>query len=168
MQMFGIGLLELVLILLLAAIVIGPDRLPSFAADLARWIRRTRAYANHLMRDFNDVMGDLEKEVGASRDDWKEIASVVTRHTGGVTNEISRVANQVERSVNLDAPKPIEPANVVPFESRPLGEGPAPEPAIDSTEAIVTGDSAENGDKPAETKDWFVPERTTRRRPRAE
>jgi sec-independent protein translocase protein TatB len=162
--MFGIGVLELVLILLLAVIVVGPDRLPAVAADLARWIRRTRQYANHLMKDFNEVVGDLEKEVGTSREDWKEIASVVTRHTSGVTTELSRVANQVER-MDLERPGG-EPANVVPFESRPLGEGPAP------IELPSNGDTpAENGDvpetqAPEEPKEWFVPERTTRRRPR--
>ena len=164
MQMFGIGVLELALILLLAVIVVGPDRLPQVAADLAHWIRRTRAYANHLMKDFNDVMGDLEKEVGTSREDWKEIASVVTRHTGGVTSELSRVANQVER-MDLEARPGGEPANVVPFESRPLGEGPLPseEPAVEAT-GTEDGDAAET--KPEEPKDWFVPQRTTRRRPR--
>ena len=64
MQMLGIGLPELFVILILSALVIGPDRIPQVAADLATWIRRMRAYAVHLQRDFNDVMGDLEYRTG--------------------------------------------------------------------------------------------------------
>jgi sec-independent protein translocase protein TatB len=164
MQMFGIGILELMVIFVLAIIVIGPDRLPQFAADLAKWIRRTRAYANHMMRDFNDVMGDLEKEVGASREDWKEIASVVTRNTGDVTRELTRAATQVEKSATVDIePRPAEPSNVVNLsQARPLGEGPTePEPAAEA--------AAAEPEAPAEEeKPWFVPERTPRRRSPAE
>src|SRR5918992_1738555 len=112
MQMFGIGLPELMVILFLSILVIGPDRLPAFAADLARWIRRARAYGNHLMRDFNEVMGDFEKEAGASREDWKEIASVITRHTGDVTREVQRTATAIERSADLDSVKSEDSAVV--------------------------------------------------------
>lgn len=155
MQMFGIGLPEVLLILFLAVIVIGPDRLPGFAADLARWIRRARAYGEHLTRDFNEVVGELEKEAGASREDWKEIASLVTRHTGNVTKELERVSSQL--SVDLDDSKKDEPANVVPFGSEPDRE--------DST-ALKERKAAEEAEGPAEEKPWFVPERSTRRRPR--
>ena len=79
MQMFGVGVFELLVILIIAAIVVGPDKLPQVAADLAKWIRQTRAYARHLLGDFNEVIAELEKEAGASREDWKEIASVITR-----------------------------------------------------------------------------------------
>ena len=103
MQMFGVGILELTVILLLSVLVIGPDRVPQFAADLAKWIRQARSYANHLMKDFNEVVGDLEKEVGASREDWKEIASVVNRHTGDVVREVQRAATQIEEAVPTES-----------------------------------------------------------------
>jgi len=173
MQMFGIGLPELMVIFILSVLVVGPERVPQFAADLARWIRKTRAYANHLMRDFNEVMGDFEKEVGASREDWKEIASVVTRHTGDVTGELNKVANQVERSAafDLDEAKTKEPPNVVPFEAaRPLGEV-TPEEA-DALAAARNGAAAEErGDgseeaPAAEEKPWYETQRTTRTRRR--
>src|SRR5215218_796613 len=98
MQMFGVGPLELLVVLVLAVIVIGPDRMPAFAADLARWIRRGRAYATHLTRDFNEVIGELEKEAGTSREDWKEIASVVGLHTNALASELTKVATQVSAS----------------------------------------------------------------------
>jgi hypothetical protein len=129
------------------------------------------------MRDFNEVMGDFEKEVGASREDWKEIASVVTRHTGDVAGEINKVATQVERSAafEIDEPKKAaDPPNVVPFEAaRPLGETtPAEADALAAqigTPAAQNGATAEEtGEEPpsAEEKPWYETERTTRTRRR--
>src|SRR5688572_31810372 len=125
MQMFGIGILELMVIMVLAVLVIGPERLPAFAADLAQWIRRARAYGQHLTRDFNDVVGELEKEVGASRDDWKEIASVIRREGTGLSNILNETTNEIkteveeaqaEANVDLDAAKADPPPdNVVPI-----------------------------------------------------
>jgi Sec-independent protein translocase protein TatA len=158
MQMFGIGLPEVLLILFLAVIVIGPDRLPAFAADLARWIRRARAYGAHLTRDFNEVVSELEKEAGASREDWKEIASLVTRNTGGLTREFERVTSQL--GVDLDESKQAEPANVVPFEPGAAGEDST---AMKERKAAAEAEP-EPSEEPGEEKPWFVPERATRRR----
>jgi len=159
-QMLGIGLPELMVILFLTVVVVGPDRLPGVAADLARWIRRTRAYAQHLTRDFSEVVSELEKEAGASREDWKEIASLVTRHTGELGKEIEKATSSLDVSGDLEAAKADpEPAatNVVPFEA-PRTDG-ASEP---TTEEASNG----NGTKSSEPAPWYVPERTSRRRSR--
>ena len=99
MQMFGIGVLELLVILLLTVLVVGPDRMPQVAADLARWIRQGRAYARHLMGDFNQVVGELQKEANVSQEDWKEIANVVSRNTGEVGKELTRAAHDVDGQI---------------------------------------------------------------------
>jgi sec-independent protein translocase protein TatB len=153
MQMLGIGVPELLLILFLSVLVVGPDRLPGFAADLARWIRRTRAYANHLMRDFNDVMGDLEKEAGASRADWKEIADVVGLHTGSVGRELQKVASQLEQAGDLSDVKLEEPSATA--------AGTANGAAANGAHATTSPEPAEPvAEAPAaEEKPWFVPER---------
>ena len=159
MQMFGIGIMELFLILLVSALVIGPDRIPQFAADLAQWIRRMRAYSQHLMRDFNDVMGDLEKEVGTSREDWKEIASVVRRSSSDVTRELSQFATQVERSGDLESAKtaPAMSPNLVTLDTTRNGN----EQATAASEQNET----ESTPKPeGEPPPWYVPEQTTPRR----
>ncbi len=172
MQMFGVGLPELLIIMFLTVVVVGPDRLPAVAADLARWIRRTRQYATHLTKAFNEVIGELEKEAGTSREDWKEIASLVTRHSGDLGKEFQTLGNQLESSTNVDLDaKKNDPAdewtNVVPFEAAKS------ERVNGSTNGNGTnGHEAESeetpadGTAPAADQPWYVPERTTRRRAR--
>ena len=166
-QMFGVGLLELIVILVLAAIIIGPERLPGFASDLAKWIRQTRAYAKHMMTDFNEVVSELEKEAGASREDWKEIASVITRHTGDLGKELSRTSQEIERSVESSG-------DLAAAKDRGLAPalsngGTVAAPAV-SNGASQAGDAVPASTTASvperrEEKPWYVPDRVPRRRP---
>jgi sec-independent protein translocase protein TatB len=154
MQMFGVGILELIVILMLIVIVVGPDRMPQVAADLARWIRQARAYSRHLMGDFNAVVSDLEKEANINRDDWKEITSVVSRNTGEIGKELQRAFKDADVSGDLEAVKNLEtPAahtngNGVNGDAAAIPEAKPPE------------DSSET--EPAEEKPWYEPEKTPR------
>jgi sec-independent protein translocase protein TatB len=155
MQMFGIGILELMVILLLTVIVVGPDRLPAVAADLARWIRQGRAYARYMMRDFNSVVSELQKEAGTSAEDWKEIGSVLGRHTGDLGKEFAKVGRDLEDSGDLDKAKTAESANGVASDGALNGDAGHAESTANGT----------NGDAPAETaeeKPWYVPEKPRR------
>jgi sec-independent protein translocase protein TatB len=170
MQMFGVGVLELLVILVLATIVVGPEKMPQLAADLGRWIRQTRAYAKHLMGDFNEVIQELEKEAGASREDWKEIANVVTRNTGFVGQELSRFGRDLEKQqqdlVDIKELKDLsadKPANVVPIDQKAAQA--EPEDETEDLDVVVEVPVSENGDgETGEEKPWYVPERASRRR----
>jgi Tat protein translocase TatB subunit len=103
MQFIGIGIWELLLILAVTVLVVGPDRLPEVAAQLAKWIRQARAYANVVAKDFNAVVGDLEKEVGASRADLKEIESVLRRDGRSVMDELDKAGKDLKDASDLEA-----------------------------------------------------------------
>ena len=155
MQMFGIGILELMVVLVLTVIVVGPDRMPQVAADLARWIRQGRAYARHLMGDFNAVVGELQKEANVSQEDWKEITSVVSRNTGEVGKELQRAAKDAEDAGDLALAKANEPAAA---SSNGNGaNGAAPAETAEASEAETPADET-----PAEEKPWYEPEKTPR------
>lgn len=66
--MFGIGLPELILILALALIVVGPDKLPDLARSVAKGIMELKKTAEGLKEQFNedgnpldDIKPDLEE-----------------------------------------------------------------------------------------------------------
>ncbi|MCJ7509754.1 MAG: Sec-independent protein translocase protein TatB [Dehalococcoidia bacterium] len=59
MNFFDIGTPELILILVLAVIVIGPQRLPELAAQLARLVRQARRYAGQITGQLRQELGEL-------------------------------------------------------------------------------------------------------------
>ncbi len=62
MDFFGIGPLELFLILILAVIVFGPGKLPELARQLGRTVREFRKASSELTHDFRQ---EFEKELNA-------------------------------------------------------------------------------------------------------
>ena len=72
MEFLGIGLPELLVILLLTLIVVGPQRLPEVATQIARAMRELRRYTSGLSREVTEALGDLEKEYKSVREEWKE------------------------------------------------------------------------------------------------
>jgi sec-independent protein translocase protein TatB len=164
MQMFGVGVMELLVILLLAVIVVGPDKMPQLAADLARWIRQARAYSKHLMGDFNSVVSELEREANVSREDWKEIANIVSRNTGEIGKELERVTKEADVSGDLEAVKLDE----APVAHSNGSNGNGAKPVEATAEPPVEEESAEA--EPAEEKPWYEPEKAPRasRRRRSE
>ena len=64
MDVFGIGTNELLVILLLAAIVLGPERLARSAREIGKLVRNLKAYFGSLSDELKselDVLDDLKK-----------------------------------------------------------------------------------------------------------
>ena len=55
--MFGIGLPELMVIIVVAVIVFGPDRLPEFARPAGRLVRQLRQFTNAARDDIRNELG---------------------------------------------------------------------------------------------------------------
>ena len=62
--MFGIGLPELAVILVVAVLVFGPDRLPEFGRQAGRMVRKMRDFAR-------SAQGELRRELGPEYADLK-------------------------------------------------------------------------------------------------
>jgi sec-independent protein translocase protein TatB len=140
MNVFGVGPAELVLILIVALIFVGPERLPRMAADIARTIREIRKYTSSFAAEFNDVIKEFEKETETERAEWKEIGEGLSSATKDLTAEVDSANQAVKESTTVGAPTP--PAGAV----RPIpgangtanGNGANPaEPAATSAETTT-------------------------------
>ncbi len=110
MNVFGIGLPELVLVLIIAVIVVGPQRLPEVAVQLARAIRYLRGYATDATAQIRAELDDLTKEYDQVRKELQEFRQVISK-------DVSSVVSQVDRALQ-DSQPIIEPSGEPPPEKR--------------------------------------------------
>ena len=64
--MFGVNGGELIILLLVVALVVGPERLPGYAEQLGKWARGLRGYLQDARRRVDD-------EVGETGLDWEAL-----------------------------------------------------------------------------------------------
>jgi sec-independent protein translocase protein TatB len=60
--MFGIGMTELLVILVVGLLVLGPKRLPGLARSLGRSLAEFRRASNDIRREFMDVAEEVRME----------------------------------------------------------------------------------------------------------
>lgn len=96
MNFLGVGPAEILVILVVALIVVGPERLPRLAADIARTIREIRKYTDSIASEFNEVVQDFEKETAGERSQWKEIGEGLTSATRSVTEALRSARSDAE------------------------------------------------------------------------
>lgn len=65
--MFGVNGGELVLLVIVAIVILGPERLPQYAAKLAQYVRQARQMAEGARGQLRDQMGPDFDDI-----DWKQ------------------------------------------------------------------------------------------------
>ncbi|MDI6856736.1 MAG: Sec-independent protein translocase protein TatB [Dehalococcoidia bacterium] len=99
MDFLGIGLPELIVILVLTLIVVGPRRLPETAAQVARTIRQIRQYSTGVTRELNDAVKELEREYEELKGELKEAREEIRRETQSVGGELTAATEEAERTL---------------------------------------------------------------------
>ena len=102
--MFGIDGGELIVLLVVVALVVGPERLPAYAEQLGKWARNLRHYVQDARQRVDDEMGDTT------------IVTETTETTVATTTEGTAVVSPAEpqgQPIDLPAP-PVEPSNPEP------------------------------------------------------
>ena len=118
MNIFGVGPLELIVVLIVALVFVGPDRLPKLAADLARTIREIRKYTGGLAAEFNEVIKDVEKETAGEKGLWKEVSEGIGGATQQVTEAVRGARQELfkaeEAASTAGTPSTVAPTAITP------------------------------------------------------
>ena len=122
-SIFGIGVFELIFILMFALIFLGPERLPKVTRDTMNFIRRLQKLSGELSRQVNEEIGDL-REFDPSyhinqmigEDDEKEKSSKSTAASKRQTSAPSQpqpdqVAAAESEAAGKDATTEAEPSS---------------------------------------------------------
>ncbi len=109
MNIFGLGPLEILLILVIALIVFGPAKLPEIMGQVGRAISDFRRATGELSDEFNrTIQAELQETKGV----FEETRSAVTGVQTSINSAISGTAAAINTSVpTLTAPAPSTPAS---------------------------------------------------------
>ena len=114
MELLGIGPAELLVILVLMLLVVGPKRLPEMAAQLARFMRAFRRYSANVTREFNETMHDLEQEYDQMRGEWKDVGQGLDETARTVNQELDAAGRETRQALTEANAEPSEPLSSPP------------------------------------------------------
>ena len=97
--MFGIGGGEFIALLLFAMILIGPDKLPQFSTDSAKFIRKVRDIAQGATKDLRENLGPGYEDLKVTDLHPKKF---ITKHINEVLAEPSVEIQELKKSARID------------------------------------------------------------------
>jgi len=113
MNFLGIGPLEIALVAIIAVIVLGPERIPTVAVQLARAVRYMRGYASDATADIRKELQELTKEYDEVRKELNEFRSSVSKDFSSVADEVDRTLRETQEQPIIEPggePPPGKPA----------------------------------------------------------
>lgn len=119
--MFDFGFWELAIVLAVALLVVGPDKLPMLAAKIGRWVGKAK-------RMVQNVRSDIESEIKAA-----ELKDMLQKQQNEIS-ELRSILNESKTSIEQE------------FESLAKEE----ESLLPDTEDPHTSDEDENSTKPGQ------------------
>jgi len=87
MEIFGIGPAELILILLVAFIVLGPERLPAVARTLGKWAYQLRKLSSELTSQLGPEMNEALHDIQSAQKEFRDLPNqIITPFKTGLQN----------------------------------------------------------------------------------
>ena len=103
MDFLGIGMPELIVVLIIAVVVVGPKRLPEVAVQLARAIRQLRGYATDVTSQMRAELDELTHEYEQVRKELREFRESATTEVRSVTSEVDRAVREAPAIIESSA-----------------------------------------------------------------
>ena len=76
MELFGVGALEALLVLVVTLVVVGPQRFPEIAREGGKWVRKARRFTAEVTAELREAYSELEEEVRAEGDDLRSVREI--------------------------------------------------------------------------------------------
>jgi len=136
--MFDIGFLEILVILIIGLLVIGPERMPEVARKLGSFIGRTRRFIESVKRDseFQTAVNELKEAV-----DLEEQKKALTNLSQDLQTDLQQTAQAFEPIDLSDLERPFNaPETTEPSQFRKAPATPEPPQATNTTATTQLAD----------------------------
>jgi len=113
--MFGVDFSEILVIMLVALIVIGPQRLPKVARTMGEWAGRVQRYVNRIKMDVTTSMEleelrEMERKIKAEAD---ALERTVQQAGSDINHQVQKLEKELDQPVQ-------EPGKSTPSSEPPL------------------------------------------------
>ena len=114
MDIFGVGILEAMLVLVVALIVVGPNKFPDIAKSAGRWFSIARNYASEVRADIESATAEIESEVKREQelvDTIGDDLNAIEEETAGSLPKVVDIEPIFETNINDFQEKDDETTN---------------------------------------------------------
>jgi TatA/E family protein of Tat protein translocase len=133
-DILGIGPLELVLILVIALLVFGPDKLPEIGAKMGKGVRELRQLSREISAGVNTITEPME-ELRKPFDEAGQIAGQISAGAAALSNPAQALQNSLEKQ--LAAPGAESAAGDHTIAPPSPTESAAPVAALATTDSVA-------------------------------
>lgn len=100
-----IGMGELIIILVIAIVVLGPDKVPQLAQALGKGIRSMKKYIHETTKDLEEIqeLKDLQKEVTDIQKDLKTMGQELEKSVKAETAAVEKELAATEKAITVPA-----------------------------------------------------------------
>jgi len=106
----GIGPLEILVVLIVAVIVLGPERMPEVGIQIARVIKYLRGFATSATSQMRTELDELTREYESVRKELQEFRQTMRRDASAMTEQVTRVLEESQPIVEPSGDLPPEPS----------------------------------------------------------
>jgi sec-independent protein translocase protein TatB len=90
MNFLGIGPLELTLVIVVAVIVLGPERIPEVAVQIAKAVKFLRGYATSATSQMRTELDELTREYEEVRRELQEFRKDIRKDVTSMADQVSK------------------------------------------------------------------------------
>ncbi len=109
MELFGVGALEALLVLVITLVVVGPQRFPEIAREGGKWVRKARRFTAEVTAELREAYQELEDEVRAEGDDLRSVREIGEEVRTGLQEsaaDIRRIGRDAGAAANVQEGTP--------------------------------------------------------------
>jgi TatA/E family protein of Tat protein translocase len=128
-DILGIGPLELVLILVVALLVFGPDKLPEIGAKMGKGVRELRQLSREISQGVNTITEPID-ELRKPFDDASQVVKQVSDTADALRNPGRALQTAITRQVTTSGEPSAQTENTIAPPSQEAATGPGPEPQV--------------------------------------
>ena len=145
MDVLGVGILEALLVMVVALIVVGPDKFPEIAKSAGRWFSVARNYAAEVKSDVQGMATEIESEVKREED---------------LITNLNYELDQISKEASDNLPKiidiePVSKTNIDDFKNKQVVK-PSDKQVVKPSDKQVVKPSDKQVVKPSEDKDSTI------------